>query len=92
MVRLPCSCQFKYKPYSFSNRVAKTILPRTSFRVEIRMEGYTNIQYFVVEGSYDKTNENASNNVYYSNKNIHTYLLMSKYTKININVKSRLML
>ena len=41
----------------------KPILPRTSFRVEIRMEGYTNIQYFVVEGSCDKTNENARNNV-----------------------------
>lgn len=54
----------------------KPILPRTSFSVEIRMEGYTNIQYLIVE----------------CNKNIHTYLLMSKYTKININVKSRMML
>lgn len=54
----------------------KPILPRTSFRVEIRMEGYTNIQYLIVE----------------CNKNIYTYLLISKYTKININVKSRMML
>ncbi|EEC90000.1 hypothetical protein EUBIFOR_01411 [Holdemanella biformis DSM 3989] len=54
----------------------KPILPRTSFSVEIRMEGYTNIQYLIVE----------------CNKNIYNYLLMSKYTKININVKSRMML
>ena len=40
MVRLPCSCQFKYKPYSFSNRVAKTILPRTSSSVGILFSVY----------------------------------------------------
>ena len=40
MVRSPCSSQFKYKPYSLLNRVAKMILPRTSSSVGIRFSIY----------------------------------------------------